>query len=62
MSDNCGHCSVIGKTAEGVCKVVSKGGGVVGKIASTVVCSAVSKGATSVCEKVSHCKTTKSAE
>ena len=62
MSDNCGHCSAIGKGVGSVCKVVSKGGGVVGKVASTVVCAGVSKVAKTACEKVSHCKTTKSAE
>ncbi len=48
--------------ASGACKVLSKGGGIVGKIASTAVCSGVGKAATAACEKVSHCSTTKSAE
>ena len=62
MSENCGHWSTIGKMASGACKVLSKGGGIVGKIASTAVCSGVGKAATAACEKVSHCSTTKSAE
>ena len=62
MSDNCGHCSAIGKIASGTCKVLSRGGGIAGKIASGVVCTGVGKAATAACEKVSHCSTTKSAE
>ena len=62
MSDNCGHCTVIGKASGAACKVIFRGGGIAGKVASVPVCAGVSKAATAACEKVSHCSTTNSAE
>lgn len=62
MSDNCGHCEVIGKASGAICKTILKGGGIAGKVASFPVCAGVSKAATVACEKVSHCSTKNSAE
>ncbi len=62
MSNNCGHCEVIGKTSGAICKTIFKGSGLAGKVASYPVCTGVSKVATVACEKVSHCSTTNSAE
>ena len=62
MSDSCGHCTVAGKVATGICKGASNAGGLVGKLASGAACYGVGKAVTYACEKVSHCSTTKSAE
>ena len=62
MSDSCAHCTVIGKTAGGICKGLANAGGLAGKAASFVACGGVSVAATAICEKVSHCSTTNSAE
>ena len=62
MSEGCGHCVVVGKSAMAVCKTASNAGGIIGKVASSIACGGVGVVATAACEKVSHCSTTNSAE